>query len=297
MGGAAFRVARLRAREIEHRDLYGRERHARGGRGSDEPRRRRQGRRDERRRSSCADRSPRPTRSSRFATASTPWPPPARPPSSSPAARCATRKSSPRRTNTGLRWFLRGDDTSGTDDAVAGGLQPAGLSGGLKAAGYVHRRNLDFSSSSVGADRAEVCDDDAGGAIGEARGIRATIRRRPGRAPAPRSPCRRRQSRRTTSRAEAGRASSTCGAARGIEHPHAVFAPRDQHARAGAFVQAARRAARIVHGADRRLHHDFSFVMIGRDQRRAPISLGLWHLGIDQQRHARLPCRRQPPPR
>ena len=44
MAGAAVRVARLRAREVEHDHLHRRRSHAGGRRGADEPRRRGEGR-------------------------------------------------------------------------------------------------------------------------------------------------------------------------------------------------------------------------------------------------------------
>ena len=91
--GAAIRVARLRAREVERGDLHRRRSHAGGRRRADEPRRCGEGRGDEgRRRIARGDRSPRPTPSSRSATVSTPSPTPARPPSSSRADRSATRR-------------------------------------------------------------------------------------------------------------------------------------------------------------------------------------------------------------
>ena len=116
--GAALRVARLRAREVEHRHLHRRRPHAGGRRRADEPRGRGEGGGDEGRagpRSRSPDRSPRRTRSSRSATASTRSPPPAPPPSCSPAARCATPRSSPPPTSTASRWCSPAAATSGTD--------------------------------------------------------------------------------------------------------------------------------------------------------------------------------------
>ena len=73
--GAALRVARLRAREVQHRHLHRRGPHAGDRRRSDEPRRLRERGAHEgrgaRRRTSCAVRWPPRTRSSRSATAST----------------------------------------------------------------------------------------------------------------------------------------------------------------------------------------------------------------------------------
>src|SRR5580765_7119467 len=53
--------------------------------------------------------------SSRSGTASTPLSPLAPPPSCSPAARCATRRSSPPPTSTASPWCSRASGTSGTD--------------------------------------------------------------------------------------------------------------------------------------------------------------------------------------
>ena len=79
VGGAALCLARLRAREVEHRHLHRRAAHAGDRRRADEPRRRGQRRGDEgagRRTDRWPDRSRRPMRSSRSATASTPSPGP-----------------------------------------------------------------------------------------------------------------------------------------------------------------------------------------------------------------------------
>ena len=93
MDRAAVCVARLRAREVEHGDLHRRGSHARGRRRADEPRRRGEGRGDEGGAGSLAgSASPRPTRSFRSATASTPLPTPAPPLSCSRADRFETRK-------------------------------------------------------------------------------------------------------------------------------------------------------------------------------------------------------------
>ena len=121
--GPALRVAGVRAREVEHRDLHRRRPDARGRRRADEPRRRRQRRADEgrgRRRCRSPDRWRRPTRSSRSATASTRSSRPGRRPSCSPAGPCATRTSSRRPTSTASRWSSRAAGTSGTEGSDSG---------------------------------------------------------------------------------------------------------------------------------------------------------------------------------
>ena len=107
MAGAPLRLARLRAREVEHGDLHGADRTLAIGAGQ-------MSRVDavnvavmkaaQQAPTCCAARSPRLTRSSPFGTGSTRSPPPARPRSCSRAARCGTRKSSPPPTSTAWQW-------------------------------------------------------------------------------------------------------------------------------------------------------------------------------------------------
>ena len=93
VAGAALRVARLRAREVQHHPVCLGRPHARRRRRSDEPRRLGEGRDHEGGRGQPARLGRRPrTRSSRSATGSTPSPRPAPRRSCSRAARCATRK-------------------------------------------------------------------------------------------------------------------------------------------------------------------------------------------------------------
>ena len=93
VAGASLRVARLRARQVQHRSSSpAADRTPRRRRRADEPCRRGEGRGDESRRRARRQRSSPRTRSSRSATASTRWPRPAPRPSCSPAARCATPK-------------------------------------------------------------------------------------------------------------------------------------------------------------------------------------------------------------
>ncbi len=77
---------------------------------------------------------------------------------------------------------------------------------------------------------------------------------------------------------------------RSVEHPHAVLAPRDEDARAGAFVAATRAAARASSAVRIvALRHQLGFVMIRRDERGAAISRRVGNLGIDEQRNAARP--------